>query len=113
MVFQGGGLHTDEFQTPPMAEIGGPPTGGPAFSCVHSQKVHFVNLRILALHTGVYISDSALISFTNCGLQATTIAPGADNVNTTAEACDACNIVYGSNNTALVIENSFWVRGIP
>jgi hypothetical protein len=104
IIFQGGGWNgVAEFQTPAMAEIGGV---SPAFSCVGAQRVHFINLRILCRSLAVYISDSALISFTNVAMQATTSAP---DVNTTVEGCDACNIVYGSNNTALVIENSFWV----
>jgi hypothetical protein len=109
IVFQGGGWNgVAEFQTPSMAEIGGP-MHGPVFSVVSAQRVHFLNLRILNRETAVYITDSALVSFENVAMQATTIATGADDVNTTAEGCDACNIVYGSNNTALVVENSFWV----
>ena len=109
IVFQGGGWNgVAEFQTPSMAEIGGP-LHGPVFSVVHAQRVHFLNLRILNHETAVYVSDSALVSFENVAMQATTIMAGADDVNTTAEGCDACNIVYGSNNTALVVENSFWI----
>jgi hypothetical protein len=78
---------------------------------VHADQVHFNDLVIIGGHAGVYISDAALIRFTNVAIHATTQGVGADNVNLTEAGCDGCNVVLGSNNTALVIENAFWVRG--
>ena len=73
-------------------------------------QVYFDSLAIIGVHTGVYVTDAALVRFTNCAIHATTQMPfGPDAVDLTAEGCNGCNVVLGSNNTALVIENSFWV----
>ena len=105
----GGGVHAiAQFQTAPMAEIVGP-RAGPVFNIISSGKVHLANLRIIGIHTGIYISDSALIRLTNVNVQATTVAPGRDNVNTTMGGCHGCNFVAGSNNTGMVVENSYWI----
>ena len=107
--FQGGGMHIDNFQTAPQQEIVGPRVG-PAFALSGIHQVHFDSLSIVGVHTGVYITDTALVRFTNCAIHATTQQPaGPDAVDLSAEGCDGCNVVFGSNNTALVIENSFWV----
>ena len=70
-------------------------------------QVYFDSLAIAGIHTGVYVTDSAVVRFTNCAVLATTQM--ASDVDLTAEGCDGCNVVLGSNNTAVVIENSFWV----
>ena len=107
--FKGGGVHMDNFQTTPQQEIAGP-RDGPAFRLSGVHQVYFDSLSILGVHSGVIITDSALARFTNCAIHATTQQPtGADAVELSAEGCDGCNVVFGSNNTALVIENSFWV----
>ena len=36
-------------------------------------------------------------------------ASGRDDVELGPGKCDGCNVVFGSNNSALVIENSFWI----
>jgi predicted nucleic acid-binding Zn-ribbon protein len=49
-------------------------------------------------------------SFDDCSaINAQWQGTGIDNVNLTADGCDGCNVVLGSNNTALVIENAFWI----
>ena len=48
-------------------------------------------------------------SFRNVAFRADFQGLGVDDVNLTAAGCDGCNVVLGSNNTALVIENAFWV----
>ena len=108
MGFAGGPNGQDEFSTQPQTVISGP-ASGPAFSVQHVDQVHFSDLAIIGAYTGVYITDAALIHFTNVAIHATTQGTGADNVNLTAAGCDGCNVVLGSNNTALVIENSFWI----
>lgn len=69
------------------------------------------DLIIVGHFTGVIVTDAALVRFTNVGIHAQYQGLGADDVNLTAAGCtDAgCNCVLGSNNTALVIENAFWV----
>ena len=99
--FQGGAGMSDEFSTPTQTEIFGP-TIGPAFLLASVEEVHFNNLAIIAGTTGVYITDTALVRFTNVAIHAQWQDTGADNVNLTADGCDGCNVVLGSNNTALV-----------
>ena len=103
--FRGGDTGSDEFSTAPQITITGP-ADGPAFLLAHVDNVHFSNLAILAQTTGVIITDSALVRLTNVAINAQTQGTGIDNVNLTADGCDGCNVVYGSNNTALVIENA-------
>jgi hypothetical protein len=106
--FQGGAGTSDEFSTPTQAEVRGPAVG-PAFLLASVEEVHFSDLVIIGGTTGVYITDTALVRFTNVAIHAQWQGTGHDNVNLTADGCDGCNVVLGSNNTALVVENSFWV----
>ena len=71
--------------------------------------MHFHNLGILGWHTGVVITDAANVRFTGCAVHAQAQAGGRDDVNLSATGCEGCNVVFGSNNSALVVENSFWV----
>eukprot|EP01052_Picozoa_sp_SAG31_P026776 SAG31_NODE_2453_length_5662_cov_161.116442_4_plen_478_part_00 len=89
-------------------EISGP-RNGPAFLVQHTTNVQFHNLLIAGHNTGVIVADSALIRFVNVAIRADYQGLGADNVNLTSAGCAGCNVVLGSNNTALVIENAFWV----
>ena len=98
----------DEFSFRPQTSIAGP-AAGPAFIVEHVTNVEFHNLEIMGHNTGVIVTDSAVVRFTSCSIHANNQGTGADNVNLTAAGCDGCNVVLGSNNTALVIENSFWV----
>ena len=98
----------DEFSFRPQTSIAGP-NAGPAFIVEHVTNVEFHNLEIMGHNTGVIVTDSAVVRFTSCSIHANNQGTGADNVNLTAAGCDGCNVVLGSNNTALVIENSFWV----
>jgi hypothetical protein len=51
-----------------------------------------------------------LIRIVNCGIHAQVVpSTGADAVNTSAAGCSGCNIVYHSNNTALLVENTYWM----
>ena len=92
----------------PKVEISGP-TEGPVFELSHIQEVHFNDLIVIGQTTGIFISDTALVRFTNVAIHAQWQGTGIDNVNLTAQGCEGCNVVLGSNNTALVIENSYWV----
>ena len=65
--------------------------------------------EILGWHTGVIVTDAAAVRFTNVAIAGQAQAGGVDDVGLTADTCDGCNVVFGSNNTGLVIENSFWV----
>jgi hypothetical protein len=69
----------------------------------------------------VYIAGTTVVRFINVGAQilvdvmgSQNLCPGpsCDIVNTTAEGCNRtnCNVVLGSMNAAMVIENSFWLR---
>ena len=82
---------------------------GPAFLIESGEGYHLQNLAIDGHHSGIVITDAANVRFTNCAVSASTQAGGADDVDLSAQGCDGCNVVFGSNNTALVIENSFWV----
>ena len=82
---------------------------GPAFLIESVQLVLFANLNIIGWHTGVVITDSADVRFTNCAVMAQANGGGADDVDMSPSGCDGCNVVFGSNNTALVVENSFWI----
>ena len=102
----GGGVA--QFGTPPQAEIIAPPYA-PAFQIgSHTSRVHIANLDIVADTTGMIIVNSALVRLTNVGI---TVTHNMDHVNTSYPACseEHCNIVFGSNNTALVIENCYWI----
>ena len=106
---RGSGLHAAEFTTEPGAQISGP-KDGPAFLIEHVEKIQIVDLSILGQRTGVIVTDSALIRFSNVGIEAQ-FAGDLENeapppVNSSG---NGCNCAMGSNNTAVVIENSFWV----
>jgi hypothetical protein len=105
---QGGAAGTHEFVTGPVTVIKGPALG-PAFLIESGEGFHLQNLAIDGHHSGIVITDAANVRFTNCAVSADSQAGGADDVDLSADGCDGCNVVFGSNNTALVIENSFWV----
>ena len=55
----------------------------------------------------IAIYGGALIRIINCGIHAQVVAgSGPDAVNTSSTGCRSCNIVYHSNNTALLVENT-------
>lgn len=99
-------------QTPPATMVHGPvhkDGGGPVFIVTATSGVHFRDLEIIGWYTGVIITDAAAVRFTNVAIQAQAQAPGPDDVGLTASTCVSCNIVFGSNNSALIVQNSFWV----
>jgi hypothetical protein len=102
----GGNSPTSEFLFRPQTVISGP-RHGPAFLVEHTTNVQFEDLQIAGHNTGVVVTDSAVIRFVNVAIRADYQGLGRDNVNLTAAGCDGCNVVLGSNNTALVIENAF------
>ena len=106
---RGSGLSAAEFTTEPGARISGPKYG-PAFLIAHAEKIQLVDLSILGQTTGVIVTDSALIRFTNVGVEAQFAGklPG-EAAPPVKGSGDGCNVAMGSNNTAVVIENSFWV----
>lgn len=107
---RGSGLQSSEFLPPQGARINGP-KNGPAFLIAHTEKVHLVDLSILGQHTGVIVTDAALIKFSNVGIEAQFAGVGVEAPCTKDDSFEngGCNVAMGSNNTALVIENSFWV----
>ena len=40
---------------------------------------------------------------------AITVGADIDKVNVTADGCHGCNVVLGSDNAALVVEDTFWL----
>eukprot|EP01044_Picomonas_judraskeda_P010438 COSAG03_NODE_1342_length_4292_cov_3.123242_5_plen_394_part_00 len=105
----GGGRGSDQFQTSPEGAVIHGPTEGPAFQAHGKEKIRFENLIIIGKKTGVFVSGGALIRFVNCGIHAQVVGTGPDAVNTSATGCSGCNVVLGSNNTALVVENTYWL----
>ena len=99
----GGPAGAGQFTFRPQTEIKGP-TDGPAFLIEHATNVQFHDLLIMGHTTGVIITDAAMVHFANVAIHAQSQGLGADDVNLTAAGCtDAgCNVVLGSNNTALV-----------
>jgi hypothetical protein len=104
---RGSGLGASEFIPGTAAGIGGPKLG-PAFLIAHVEKVHLVDLSIEGYSTGVIVTDAALVKFSNVGVEAQWAGIG-DEAPCSVNGTDGCNVVFGSNNTAVVIENSFWV----
>ena len=106
---RGAGGGSAQFQTGEQPEIHGP-AHGPAFLLNGSkgfvEKVWFANLAIIGRGTGVKIFNGALIRFTNVMI---TVSANIDGVNTTEDGCDSCNVVLGSDNAALVAEDTFWL----
>jgi hypothetical protein len=106
---RGAGAGSAQFQTGEQATIHGP-AKGPAFllngSTGFVEKVWFANLAIIGRATGVKIFNGALIRFTNVMI---TINEDADGVNVTADGCHGCNVVFNSDNAALVVEDTFWL----
>ena len=106
---RGSGLHAAEFTTEPGASISGP-KDGPAFLIAHVEKIQIADLSILGQRTGVIVTDSALIRFTNVGIEAQFAGEAANEAPPPVNGSgDGCNVALGSNNTAVVIENSFWI----
>jgi hypothetical protein len=101
----GGGGGSDQFGFKPQTQISGP-SEGPAFLVQHTTSVEFMDLEILGWNTGVIVTDSALVRFNNVAIHASSQGKGMDDVDLSPEGCTAagCNVVLGSNNTALVIE---------
>jgi len=123
-MLQGGGARSGQYQTGHSAQINacdeahwtlpyGPcsaPSGGPAFLVKDAFGVRLQNLRIFAAYSGVIVTNAALVRLDNVAVRAALSGPGAaDRVNTSRAGCDGCNLVLGSRNAALVIENSFWL----
>jgi hypothetical protein len=82
------------------------PSDGPLLLINSTGSVTLHNLVLNGQTLGVHIIDSAGIRFTNVGVYAHI---NSDGVDTSAEGCSGCNVVLGSNNTAMVVENSFWL----
>eukprot|EP01046_Picozoa_sp_COSAG06_P022927 COSAG06_NODE_1799_length_8367_cov_3.030721_4_plen_242_part_00 len=95
---RGSGLRAAEFITQPGALIHGP-MEGPAFLIEHVEKIQLVDLSIQGQSTGVIVTDSALIRFTNVGIEAQFAGQGDEApcaVNGTAEENGGCNVAFGS-----------------
>ena len=105
----GGGRGSDQFQTGPEGAAIFGPAVGPVFQTRGAQKIRFENLEIIGKMTGVSVSGGALIRFVNCAIHAQMLGTGPDAVNTSAAGCSGCNVVLNSSNTALVVENTFWL----
>ena len=66
----------------------------------------FTNLDIEAVGTGVKIFNAALIRFQGVAIS---VSANVDKVNVSADGCHGCNVVLGSDNAALVVEDTFWL----
>ena len=109
VAFVGGGSRADQFQTGPEGATIWGPASGPAFLGVNVQKIRWENLVVIGSDCGITLLGVALIRFENVAIHAQMMGSGADLVNTSVAGCNGCNVVLGSNNTALLIENSFWI----
>jgi len=106
---RGSGGAVAEFTVPPQVAIRGPKLG-PAFTFRSSEKFELRNLNIKGGSLAVLIADCAVVRVSNCAFMATTVPAGTiDDVNTSLAGCNGCNVVLGSENAALIVENSFWL----
>ena len=115
----GGGRGSDQFQTGPQGALIRHEGTGPAFLVRNrgrhgtapvqytGQKVRFENLVVIGLHTAITISGGALIRIINCGIHAQHDASSA--LNTSVHGCNGCNVALHSNNTALLVVNTYWL----
>ena len=55
---------------------------------------------------GIWILNSAIVRLVNVAVSASV---RSDSVNTSAQPCHGCNVMLGSLNAALVVDNSFWL----
>ena len=97
--------------TNPQTVIKGPgPGGGPVMIAANKSASNMLlqDLSLEGSDTGLLISHAYKIRLINVGISA---SANADGVDTSAAGCNAtgCNVVLGSRNAALVVENSFWV----
>lgn len=98
-----------EFTVPPQVEVRGPKTG-PVFLFQSSEKISLQGLNIIGGNTAVVLADCAVVRVSNSAMTATTVpANTIDDVNTSVAGCSGCNVVLGSQNAALIVENSFWL----
>ena len=106
---RGSGGAVAEFTVPPQVEVRGPKLG-PAFVLRSSEKSSLRDLNIVGGSVAVLIADCAVIRVSNCALAVTAVPAGTiDDVNTSVAGCNGCNVVLGSENAALIVENSFWL----
>eukprot|EP01047_Picozoa_sp_COSAG01_P030144 COSAG01_NODE_2091_length_8453_cov_19.448049_8_plen_441_part_00 len=105
----GGGGGGAQDQVRPSVQIYGPAVG-PAVS-ISGGNVFVSDLTFNGGTLAVYIANAAIVRFVNVGAQITRMGSGIDKVDSSAEGCrrTACNVVLGSMNAAMVIENSFWL----
>ena len=52
------------------------------------------------------LTDDSRHRFSNVAI---TVSANIDKVNTSADGCNSCNVVLGSDNAALVVEDTFWL----
>lgn len=105
----GGGGGGAQGQVSPSVPISGPDEG-PVVS-ISGQGVFVQDITFNGGTIAVYIANAAVVRFVNVGAQISRMGTGIDSVNSTVEGCNrtACNVVLGSMNAAMVIENSFWL----
>ena len=105
----GGGGGGAQGQVRPSVPISGPDEG-PVVS-ISGQGVFVQDITFNGGTIAVYIANAAVVRFVNVGAQISRMGTGIDSVNSTVEGCNrtACNVVLGSMNAAMVIENSFWL----
>jgi hypothetical protein len=108
ILLSGSSRAVGEFLAPAGAVIYAP-KDGPAFQIgPHISRVHLHDLVIEGVVTGLIIVNAALIRLTNVAVHVT---HNVDGVPMSYPACGdiGCNIVFGSNNTAMVVENTYWL----
>lgn len=69
-------------------------------------RVHLQNLNIVSRDNGIVIHYSALIRLNNVAVTATT---NTDGIGLAHGTCNGCNVVLGSRNAAVVVQNSYWL----
>ena len=105
----GAGSVSPRFPESASIHFTGGAAGGPAFLLRNVEKIRFENLVIVGSSNAISVLGCALIRIVSCGVQADDVGVGADDVNTSATGCSGCNVVLHSNNTALLVENTYWL----
>lgn len=94
--------------TPPNVLLVGPEVG-PALSIIDDYSgVLLQDVAVRGSTLGILVRGACTVRFVNV---AASFLRDGDHVDTSVGGCNAtgCNVVLGSHNAALVVENSFWL----
>ena len=106
----GGGGGGAQDQGRPSVSISGGSIDRPTVS-ISGTNVYVQDITFNGATLAVYIANAAVVRFVNVGAQIEAMGNGIDHVDASVAGCNrtACNVVLGSMNAAMVIENSFWL----